>query len=122
MPFQAPVLTELLVALGLWTLWLMSLLLAFGQPPIPTRCLTAFQTSTVTQPLNRNHTPRKEYQPPFQDPLPLYSFLFSLILHQRRHLFLRQQLRRLQAAACQRDSTRVGNWARPWGSLSTQKC
>lgn len=42
MPSQGPVLTELLVALGLWALWLMSLLLAFGQPPIPTRCLTAF--------------------------------------------------------------------------------
>ena len=122
MPSQAPVLTELLVAQGLWALWLMPLFLAFGQPPIPTRCLTAFQTSTVTQPLSRNHTPRKKYQPPFQDPLPLYSFLFSLILHQCRHLFLRQQLRRLQAAACQHNSTRVGSWARPRGSLSTQKC
>ena len=90
MPSQAPVLTELLVAQGLWALWLMPLFLAFGQPPIPTRCLTAFQTSTVTQPLSRNHTPRETYQPPFQDPLPLYSFLFSLILHQCRHLFLRQ--------------------------------
>lgn len=106
MPSQAPVLTELLVAQGLWALWLMPLFLAFGQPPIPTRCLTAFQTSTVTQPLSRNHTPREKYQPPFQDPLPLYSFLFSLILHQCRHLFLRQQLRRLQAAA----STTLPEW------------
>lgn len=80
--------------------------------PYPTRCPTTFQTSMVTQPLSRNHTPRKIPAPCSKFPLPLYSTLFFL-LPQCCHLLLQQQLRRLQTAACQSDSTRAGSRASP---------
>lgn len=90
-------------------------------PPYPTRCPTTFQTSMVTQPLNRNHTPRKNTGPHSKSPLPLCSFLFSL-LHQGHHLFLQQQLRRLQAAACQQRLYQGGELGLAPRLLSTQQC
>lgn len=45
--------------------------------------------------------PEEKYRPLFQVPLPLHSCLFSRIPPQCCHLFLQQQLRRPQAAACQ---------------------
>lgn len=67
----------------------------------------------VTQPRSRNHTPRKNSGPCSKIPLPLYSFLFSLILPQCRHLFLHEQLRRLQTAAHQQQLYQGEELARP---------
>lgn len=91
-----------------------------GLPPYPTRCPTTFQTSMVTQPLSRNHTPRKIPAPRSKSPLPLYSILFSL-RPQCCHLFLQQQLRRLQTAACQQRLYQGREPGQPPGSLSTHK-
>lgn len=119
---SGPVQAELLVALGFGPLGSRPCSSPLASPPPSPPAVQPHSKPPWSPSHQVETTPQgKKTQPLIQEPLPLHSLRFSLP-RQCVTCFCCSSKEGCRQLPASHDATRVGSWARPHGSLSTQKC